>query len=120
MGHQRGFSLPGFLLWGGLLVLTAVIAMKVAPSVIEYYNIQKSCKIVVAQAGSDATVAEIRKAFARRAEVDQIGLPPDQLEIYRDGERVVIAFAYERRVHLFRNVSLLIDYKGSAGSAGQQ
>ena len=33
------------------------------------------------------------------------------------GGRIVIEFAYEKRIPLFWNVSLLIDYKGStAGS----
>lgn len=39
------------------------------------------------------------------------------LEVTKDGGKIVIEFGYEKRIPLFWNVSLLIDYKGStAGS----
>ena len=41
-------------------------------------------------------------------------LPSSQLEISKDGGRIVIEFSYEKRIPLFWNVSLLIDYKGSS------
>ena len=39
-----------------------------------------------------------------------------QLEDRFGGNEVVIAFAYEKRIPLFYNVSLLIDFEGSASS----
>jgi hypothetical protein len=39
------------------------------------------------------------------------------LDVTKDGGKIIIEFAYEKRIHLFWNVTLLIDYKGStAGS----
>lgn len=120
MGSQRGFTLSGLMAWGGFLVLLAVTAIKVTPSTIEYYKILKDCKAIIAQAGPGATVGDLRKSFAKYADVDQLDFPPEQLDIYKEGEQVVISFAYEKRIHLFKNVSFLIDYKGSTGAGSQE
>ncbi|MBV5337727.1 MAG: DUF4845 domain-containing protein, partial [Deltaproteobacteria bacterium] len=65
---------------------------------------------------SGKTVAEIRTSFSKYAEVDHIqAITPADLDISKEGNRVVIAFAYEKRVPLFPNVSLLIEFQGASG-----
>lgn len=113
MKYQRGVALSGLIFWGIILVLVAVLGMKVAPTAIEYFKILKDSKAVVAQVGPDATVADVRKSFDKFAEIDMLEFSGNQLDISKDGGKIVIEFAYEKRVHLFWNVSLLIDYKGS-------
>jgi len=113
MKYQRGVALSGLIFWGIILVLVAVLGMKVAPTAIEYFKILKDSKAVVAQVGPDATVADVRKSFDKFAEIDMLEFSGSQLDISKDGGKVVIEFAYEKRIHLFWNVSLLIDYKGS-------
>lgn len=118
-GHkQRGVSLSGLLFWGIVVALVAVLGMRVAPSAIEYYKILKDVKAAASNLPADATVADVRKSFAKYAEVDHISdIRPDELDISKENGRVVIAFAYEKRIPLFANVSLLINYQGS--SAGK-
>jgi hypothetical protein len=113
MKYQRGVALSGLIFWGIVLVLVAVLGMKVTPTAIEYFKILKDSKAVVAQAGPDATVADVRKSFDKFAEIDMLEFSGNQLDISKDGGKIVIEFAYEKRIHLFWNVSLLIDYKGS-------
>jgi hypothetical protein len=113
MKKQRGLALSGLLFWGIVLVLGSVLGMKVAPTYLEYYKILKDTKATVAKAGPDSTVADIRKSFDRFAEIDMLDFPSNQLEISKDGGRIIIEFAYEKRIPLFWNVSLVIDYKGS-------
>ncbi|UCV01760.1 DUF4845 domain-containing protein [Dechloromonas denitrificans] len=113
MKYQRGVALSGLIFWGIVLVLVAVLGMKVAPTAIEYFKILKDSKAVVAQVGPDATVADVRKSFDKFAEIDMLEFYGNQLDISKDGGKIVIEFAYEKRIHLFWNVSLLIDYKGS-------
>lgn len=113
MKYQRGVALSGLIFWGIVLVLVAVLGMKVTPTTIEYYKILKDSKAVVAQVGADATVADVRKAFDKFAEIDMLEFYGNQLDVSKDGGKIVIEFAYEKRIHLFWNVSLLIDYKGS-------
>lgn len=115
MKHQRGVALSGLIFWGIVIALISVLAMKVAPTAIVYYKIVKDIKAVAAQATPESTVPDIRKAFDKYAEVDHItDFDSSQLEISKDGGKVVIEFAYEKRIPLFANISLLIDYQGSS------
>lgn len=118
MKYQRGVALSGLLFWGIVISMVAVLGMKVAPTTIEYYKVLKDCKAVVGQVGQGATVADVKRAFGRYAEIDQLDFSADQLDISKEGDgHIVIAFAYEKRIPLFANVSLLIEYQGS--TAGQ-
>lgn len=111
--YQRGVSLSGLLVWSVILVLVAGVGMKVVPSVIEYFKIVKDTKSAVAQVGKDATVADVKKSFEKYADIDQLDFTADQLDISKDGGNIVISFDYDKKIPLFGNVSLLINYKGS-------
>lgn len=113
MKHQRGVALSGLLFWSMVLILAAVLAMKVVPTYLEYYKTLKDTRAVVAQLTPDASVSDVRKAYDKYAEIDQLTMPSSKLDIFKDSGKVVIEFAYEKRIPLFANISLLIDYKGS-------
>jgi hypothetical protein len=114
MKYQRGVALSGLMFWGVIVILLAILGMKVVPTAIEYYTIKKNTKAVVQQASPEATVADLRRSFQKFAEIDQIALPASELDIFKDRTgQIVIAFAYEKRIPLFGNASLLIEYKGS-------
>lgn len=115
MKHQRGVALGGLIFWSIVLVLVAVLGMKVAPTTIEYYKIKKSAAGTLAKMGPDSTVADVRNSFDRFAEIDMLEFSSKDLEISKENGKIVIEFAYEKRIPLFANVSLLIDYQGSAG-----
>ncbi len=116
MNHQRGVALSGLLFWGFVIVMVAVLGMKVAPTAIEYGKILKDSKAVVAQVPETASVAEVKAAFNKFADVDHLDFKADQLDITKENGKIVISFEYEKRIPLFYNVSLLIDYKGSTGN----
>lgn len=118
MRYQRGISLSGLLVWAFILILAAGTAMKIAPSVIEYYKVLKGAQGVVLQVSPGATVADVKKAFGKFAEVNGVDFSPEMLDVSKEGGQVVISFAYEKRIPLFRNVSLLIDFKGSTSPGG--
>lgn len=113
MKYQRGVALSGLIFWGIVITLVAVLGMKVTPTTIEYYKILKDCKAVVAKTTPDSTVAEVRASFDRFADIDQLDFKSSQLDISKSGGKIVIEFAYEKRIPLFWNVSLLIEYQGS-------
>lgn len=113
MKYQRGVALSGLIFWGIVLVLVLVLGMKVLPSAIEYLKILKDSKATVAKMGPDSTVADVRNTFNRFAEVDHMDFKGNQLDVSKDGGKIVVEFSYEKRIPLFWNVSLLIDYKGS-------
>ena len=114
---QRGVSFLVIFLIGVVLALGAVGAMKIAPAYTEFITIKKAIVAVAAGEGRTGSVTEIRKAFDRRANIDNItAVTAGELEVSKEGGDIVIAFAYTKKVPLFKNVSLTIDF--AASSAG--
>lgn len=113
MKHQRGVALSGLIFWGVVITLVAVLGMKVVPTTVEYYKILKDIKATANKVGPDATVADVRKTFDNFANIDQLDFKPEQLDVSKDQGKIVIAFDYDKRIPLFGNVSLVINYKGS-------
>jgi hypothetical protein len=113
MKHQRGVALSGLIFWGIVITLVAVLGMKVVPTTVEYYKILKDIKATVAKVGPDATVADVRKTFDNFAEIDQLDFKAEQLDVSKEKGKIVVSFDYDKRIPLFGNVSLVINYKGS-------
>lgn len=113
--RQTGVSLSGLLVAAFILAVASLLGMKVAPEVIEYFQIVKAVKAVAGDPAAKNSVADVRKAFDRHATIDNIGsIKAQDLDITKEGGDVVISFAYEKRVPLFGNVSLLLDFEGSS------
>jgi Tfp pilus assembly protein FimT len=112
---QRGITLTGLLMGGIVISLLALLGMKVAPDVIEYGKVKSNMKALAGDASlREATVAEVRKAFDKRADVDQIrDVKGSDLDITKQGNSLVLSVAYTKRIALFGPVSLLIDFEGS-------
>lgn len=113
MHKQKGVSLGGLLMLLVLLLPVGLVGLKTVPTVIEYYAILKDAKAAVNQVGPEATVADVRKAFDKYAEVDNLELKSADLQISKEANRIVVSFEYEKVIPLFGNVSLLIDYRGT-------
>jgi len=114
MRYQRGVSLSGLLVWGAVISAVALLGIRVAPEVIDYYKIKKIVASTAANS-SGKTVPEIRAIFGKYADVDHVEtITAADLDISKEGNQVVIAFEYEKRIPLFLNVSLLIDFQGSS------
>lgn len=112
--RQRGVGLSGLLFWSVILALLALLGMKLAPAYIDYFSILKAVKTVAMQAPGK-TVSEIRMDFSKQ---EQIGYFKDikasELDISKNGNEVVVSFSYEKRIPLFLNINLLIDFQGSS------
>jgi Domain of unknown function (DUF4845) len=109
---QRGVSMLGILLICVAIVLVAIGALKVIPTYIEFRGI-KSAAMAARDGGK--TVLEIQKAFDRAAQINDIStIAGKDLEITKEGAEIIVAFKYEKKVPLFYNVSLLIEYAGSS------
>ena len=114
MNKQRGVTISGLMVWGIIISLVAVLGMKVVPEYIAYYKIVKSVKSVATQA-SGKTVAEIRSAYDKYADVNVIDtITAADLDISKENNEVVVAFAYDKKIPLFYNVNLLIEFSGSS------
>ena len=113
---QGGVTVMGLLLVLVLFILVALFAMKVLPSFMEFRTAKSAIDAVAKQGTTNS--AEVRRAFENRATIDNIvSVRPQDLEITRDGNSVVIAFAYRKEIPLFTGVGLYIDY--AADSRGR-
>ena len=57
-------------------------------------------------------------AYLKRVEIDGAGsVAPDDLDISKEGNEIVISFAYPKKIPLFGNVSLLVEFEGSSSAA---
>lgn len=114
MKKQRGLALSGLIVWGIVIALVAIFGMRVLPSYLDYYKTVKAIKAVVAQAGPDASVAELRQAYNKYFITDSLTLVGNDLDISKREGRIVIEFGYEKRIPLLGNASLVIDYHGTS------
>ena len=116
MKLQRGLSLNVLMIGGAILALISLLAMKALPPWIEYGNLVKAVKGTAADSGlREATVAQVRAAFEKRAEIDDIkSVTSQDLDITKEGGELVISFSYVKKVPLFKNVSLVFDFEGSS------
>lgn len=111
--RQRGLTLIGLLFWGALIAVTAVVAMKLFPTVLEYYTIQRTFDRIAAS--NPATVPAVRSEFDRATitEYSIQSIKSADLVVSKDGsDKVVIEFAYDKEIDLFGPVYLLIKYRG--------
>jgi hypothetical protein len=115
MHKQRGVSMFGILIICIALILVVVAGLKVTPAYLEYMAVKKAVAGIVQGGEARGTVSDIRRAFDKRAQVDDISvISGTDLEITKEGNDVVVAFAYPKKVPLFGNVSLYFDFAGSS------
>ena len=111
---QRGLSMVTFLVVAVVLIFGAIGGMKVGPAYKEYFEVKRAVT-AAAQDGRTGTVADVRKGFERRAIVDSIDvIGPQDLEVSKEGNEVVVSFSYTKKVPLFGNVSLLFEFAGAS------
>src|SRR5438477_11234021 len=113
--QQQGLSLIGLIIGLIVLAFSALFGMKVIPSYLEYRP-AKNAIDAIARERPGGSVADGRRAFDNRSAIDDINtLKASDLEITKEGNAIVISFAYRKEVPLFTNVGLYIDYAARAG-----
>jgi len=112
--RQRGITLLGLLMWAIVIGFLALLAMRVLPTINEFFTIQRAVNSIAAQGLS--TVPEIRAAFERQKDIEYSiqSITAKDLEITKEEDKVVIRFAYDKEVEIMSPVYLLIKYQGSS------
>lgn len=107
--RQRGISFLGLLIVGCLLAVTGVVAAEAFPTVIEFEAVKKA----VNKASMGNSVPEVRTIFDKAAEIDNIkSITGKDLEVTKEGDKVVVRFAYQREIHLAGPAFLTLKYEG--------
>ena len=109
--RQQGLSLIGVLFIGLIVVVLLLLGAKLVPAVVEYIAIERAVQKIKNEGN---TVGEIRSAFERHATIDDIkSINSKDLDITKEGDRVVISYAYTYNIPLMDNVRLVIDFSGT-------
>jgi len=109
--RQRGFSLIGLLFIGLIVIVLLLLGAKLVPPIVEYIAVERAVQKVKTEGN---TVGEIRSAFERQATIDDIkSISARDLDITKEGDRVVISYAYTYNIPLMDNVRLVIDFSGT-------
>lgn len=107
--RQRGVSFIGLLFVGVVLAVIGVVAAQIFPTFVEYQAVLKAAN----KASAGNSVPEVRKIFERAAEVDNItSINARDLEVTKEGEKIVVIFAYQREIHLVGPAFLTLKYAG--------
>jgi hypothetical protein len=116
---QSGVSLIGVMIGGAVLAALLLVGLKLIPVVSEYMGVKRSMAAVVGGANPQtATVSELRSAFTKRAMVDDVTtITASDVDITKEDGRIVMSIEYSRKVKLFGNVSLLIDFSASTADS---
>jgi len=109
--RQRGLSIIGLIFIGLIVVGLLAIGFKTVPAVVEYIAIERAMQKIK---NEGSTVRDIQAAFDRHATIDDItSINSKDLDITKDGDQVVISYAYQKKIPIVDNVSLLIDFSGT-------
>jgi Domain of unknown function (DUF4845) len=112
---QLGVTLTGLMVSSVIIAILALLGLKVVPEYMEYGKVLSAIKKIGNNSNASTSVADVRKAYDRQADVDYISaVKGEDLDVSKDGGVIVISFAYEKRVPLVANVSLLLDFEGSS------
>lgn len=110
---QKGISLVSLLMWSIVLVLIAITSLRIVPVYIEYSSIKKNLSAIVKDTNlQNANLNQIRLAFSKRAQIDDIkSVSGQDIKINKENGRVVLSVNYTAKIPLFSNVSLNIDFE---------
>lgn len=111
---QRGFSFSGFVVWAIIIAFVGVICFRVVPGYAEYFAVKQSMQKALDETDSN-NAGEIRKNFDKRISVDYVdSIQGKDLDIGKDQGHVVVSATWQKKLHLFFNVSLVLDFDATA------
>lgn len=109
--RQRGASLIGLILIGIIVVALLILGARVVPAVVEYIAIERAVQKIK---NEGTTVRDIQTAFERHRTIDDItSITAQDLDITKEGDKIVISYAYQKKIPILDNVSLVIDFAGT-------
>ena len=107
--RQRGMSIITLIFILAVLAAVGSVALQAFPSVMEYQAALKG----INKAKAEGTPAAVRASFNRSAEIDNItSIQGKDLQITKEGDEVVVSFAYQKEFHMFGPAWLTLKYEG--------
>ena len=116
MRKQKGLTLTGTIALAVALIFALLLTFKIGPPYMEYFAIQKTLRAIASDPeAASGKRGPIEKAFALRAAIDDMpSISGPDLQIEKDGDQVTISASYSKRIPLFGNVSVCLDFNPSS------
>lgn len=114
---QAGITLWGVAIAGFFLVIAAMLTVKVLPTVTEFYKVKKNIHATINKEGPNASKKDLMRTYDKFADVDMLAIDSSKLRFKKTGGKWDITADYEKRIHLFWNAYLVLDYYASTGNA---
>lgn len=116
MRKQKGITLTSVIAAAVVAILGLLLAFKIGPPYMEYFAIQKALRIIASDPeAASGRRAPIEKAFALRSAIDDMSsISGADLQIEKDGDQVTISATYSKRIPLFAQVSVCLDFNPSS------
>jgi hypothetical protein len=109
--RQSGISFIGVLFIVGTLACLGILGAQAFPTVLEYQAALKAAQ----KASGGNTVPEVRQIFDKAAQIDDIkSITGRDLDISKNGDQVLVKFAYNKEIHMFGPAFLLLKYVGES------
>lgn len=118
----RGITFISFLIVLAVLGFFAYAAMKLVPIYIENDGVKKSQDAVAKEPGaSTKSTEQIRGDLSLRFSIQYVEdttIPPQAIQVIRQGGGATLRIAYQRRVNFAGNVDLLVSFDRSVPMSG--
>ena len=115
MHKQRGLSLIGFMIIAALAGGALLIGFKSVPAISEYMAVKRVVSKVAEEGSGGASIMQMRQSFDRSAVIDDITtVKGSDLNIFKEGNVVVIDVKYSREIPITGIVSLLFNFDASS------
>jgi Tfp pilus assembly protein PilE len=114
--RQDGLTLVGLIFLLAILSCVALLGLKIVPAYAEYRAVLNAVRSAKA---SSSTVREAQQAFDRSASTAYIdSISGKDLIISKETGELEISFAYEKKIPLVAQASLLFDFAGTTAANG--
>ena len=112
MRRQKGLTLSGFMVGIIVLAMIALVGMRIGPPYIEYLSIKKQIQVIANE--PDAALGQRRQiemAFDRRSQIEDIkSISGKDLQVNKQGDKIVISAEYSVCVSLVANIRACMDF----------
>ena len=111
MRRMRGLGLVQLIVGLAVIGFLGVMAAKLMPSYIEYFNVKKIFAGMAQSGEINGTVREIRQAYDRRNAIEDVkSVKGDDLEIGKEGGETVVSANWSVKIPLVSNISACLDF----------
>jgi hypothetical protein len=110
LSQQKGMTGIGWLIVLALIGFFVLLTLKMVPSYLEFYKVVSSLDSIAKESGFE-TPGEIRNLLERRFDISFVNtITPKDVLIKSAGQFYSVRARYDARVHLFGNVSVVMEF----------